>query len=241
MANCEKELWWYQCLHALTLSKIKIKYEHTNIKILDAGCGTGGMLAYLQKNNFSQLQGFDLSQHAVDYAASKHIPIIQLNVFDAPKRYSTHSFDVVICNDIIGHFDTGNDKKAIEGLLQLVKPGGLLLFNTASLNSFRGLHDIVLSVKQRYNKRKIRALVNNQNVTIRETQFWPFLLSPIIFCVRLLQRMISPFINKVKLNSDVKMPPAFLNKILLAITSWEIRTLKGMPWGSSLYVVIEKK
>ena len=50
MAKCEKELWWYRCLHELTLKKINAATKIAHQSILNAGCGTGELLVRVKEN-----------------------------------------------------------------------------------------------------------------------------------------------------------------------------------------------
>ena len=89
MARCEKELWWYKSLHELTLSKIKAYSSSKELNILDAGCGTGGFLAKLENEGYTNVQGFDLSEDAVKYASSNtQFKINIVNILEADKAYN---------------------------------------------------------------------------------------------------------------------------------------------------------
>ena len=65
MAEAEGKHWWYRSLHERVLRTIQKQFASRDIDILDAGCGTGGLLSYLRDNGFTNLQGFDISEFAV--------------------------------------------------------------------------------------------------------------------------------------------------------------------------------
>ncbi|MBC7485477.1 MAG: methyltransferase domain-containing protein, partial [Cytophagaceae bacterium] len=71
MDLAEKELWWYKVLHEQTLSVIEKNHNTKEITILDAACGTGGLIHYLQHNGFENIKGFDLSPEAVQRSRQK--------------------------------------------------------------------------------------------------------------------------------------------------------------------------
>ena len=59
MYQTEEKLWWYKILHEKVLEVIILFFqENKSIKILDAGCGTGGMLEILKKNDYINIQEF---------------------------------------------------------------------------------------------------------------------------------------------------------------------------------------
>lgn len=240
MAKAEKELWWYRSLHELTIKKIKAYSFTPNARILDAGCGTGGMLAYLKSKGYTNIEGFDLSSDAIEYANEyTDLNVRLLDILDSDKAYEKNRFDIVISNDILCLLAEPQDKIALTKLLSLLKPGGVLIMNLPANNIFKGTHDKTLNVLRRYSKSKITSLVG-ESAEIKESIYWPFTLSPLIFIVRFSQRIKMLFNKNENFLSDVKLPPAFLNKIFYGLISWENSFMKTKPWGSSVFVVMQK-
>ena len=241
MANSERTLWWYRCLHALTLRQIKRFSGSPRPAILDAGCGTGGMLSYLQQKGYHDIEGFDYSAYAVDYLNrtyglnTKVLSILELDAGATERSL----FDVVISNDVLTVLPVDTHEQAIERLLSVLRPGGILVMNLAALHAFRGMHDVALDMQKRYSKKEMRRLVGDKAV-IRRMLFWPFFLSPLIFAIRWSQRLRLRA-GKKDFVSDVKTPPAVLNSLFYGLTTLENRLLPVKPWGSSLLTVIQKK
>ncbi len=239
MALCEKDMWWYRCLHDLTLEAIK-KGAPENPAILDAGCGTGGLLLRLKENGYSSLSGFDLSSDAVEYARKNSgVPVQLQDISNLEQIYPEKSFDVVVSHDMVCLLEKGRDRAAIVQLLKVLKPGGLLLMNFPSLKAFNGNHDIAVGIQQRYSKKNIRQMLPT-NVSVKQLNFWPFFLSPAIFLIRKLQKVKSKLFKGQELISDVQMPPLLLNNAFYRITRLESRSIKKKPWGSSLFLVLQK-
>lgn len=241
MATCEKDLWWYKCLHELTVETITKNQFTKTAFILDAGCGTGGMLTYLQQQGFANLHGFDISTDAVEYAQSiTGLPIIQNDLININSTsFSEKNFDIIISSDTFCMIKEPADSRALQNLWQLLKPGGLLIFNIAALKAFRGTHDVSVSIKKRYNKKDV-ATILPPGVLKTQMLYWPFILSPLIFLLRLIQRMQLFFQPNKKYTSDVKLPAGFINKFFYNITKWENKNIKYKPFGSSLFVVLHK-
>ena len=240
MASCEQQLWWYRCLHDLTLQKIKKNTIVTNPRILDAGCGTGGLLLYLKKNGYADLSGFDLSPDAVDYAReSSGIDVQKADITKPGNIYHQNSFDIITSNDILCQLGDEQEKEALAQLLILLKPGGLLLMNFPALKAFKGTHDIAVDLKRRYSKKSLQKLVAG-TAMVKEITYWPFFLSPAIFFIRTIQKFKFLFIKNQKIVSDVKMPPALVNRIFYHLTNFENIYMQTKPWGSSLFLVLQK-
>lgn len=213
----------------------------TNAQILDAGCGTGGMLAYLKGNGYNNLKGFDLSSDAVEYSNEyTDLNVQLLDILEADKVYEKNKFDIIISNDILCLLSEPQDKIALITLVSLLKPGGILLMNLPAGNIFKGTHDVTLNVLRRYSKSQIIKLVG-KSAKIKECIYWPYLLSPLIFLVRFSQRIKMLFNKTGNFLSDVKLPPAFLNRIFYNTTRWENKSIQNKPWGSSIFVVIQKQ
>jgi len=241
MATCEKELWWYKCLHELTLKKIN-QVAGKNATILDAGCGTGGMLALLKSQGFTNLSGFDLSTDAIEYTRKNGFSsVLLLNILDSDRAYPLNSFDVIISNDILCLLNDGDDKIAFKKLISILKPGGSLIMNLPAGRFFKGTHDHAVGIKNRYSKEKIRYLAKDSGAEINEVYHWPFILSPLIFSLRFFQRCKLLLFKGKQYKSDVSLPHPFFNSLFYKLTSFENRKLTSKAWGSSIFVTIVKK
>lgn len=241
MSSCEKELWWYRNLHDLTIKKISQFSYPPDANILDAGCGTGEMIAQLRQNSYSNIQGFDVSLDAIEHTKKRNgsSNVQLLDILQVDKFYVKGSFDVIICHDILCMLKEPADKLAFDKLVSLLKPGGLLLMNLPAGRLFRGTHDIAVGIIKRYTKAHKQKLAGD-SIELKECIYWPFLLSPVIFSVRLLQRIRRPFVRKRPVISDVKLPPVLMNKVFNRLTNWENRNIPLKPWGSSIFVVAQK-
>lgn len=200
------------------------------------------MISYLVKDGYTSVEGFDYSPYAVEYTnktyglQTKVLSILELSA--AATGYPR--FDVIISNDVLSLLKPGQDEEAIEKLLAMLKPGGLLIINLAALRAMYGMHDVALNVLKRYSKKEMRRIVGNKAV-IKKMLYWPFLLSPVIFSIRWWQRMQLRFNSKnLKYVSDVKNPPELLNWVFYGLTALENRLLPSKPWGSSLLTVLQK-
>ncbi len=241
MAHCEEQLWWYKCLHQITEREIQTHYNK-QATILDAGCGTGGMLSHLQRTGYTNLKGFDLSADGVEYTKEKTgLPIHRVSILECSSFYKGEIFDIIICNDILVLLDDNDAQIALENLIDLLKPGGLLLMNLAAGKLFRGTHDVACELKRRYNKPLLKKMVAKTSATISKSIYWPFLMSPAIFALRSGQRLQLLLSKNRDFKSDVKLPSPFLNKLFLNITRFDIKIPIAKPWGSSLFTVIRKE
>ena len=98
-----------------------------NANVLEVGCGTGQLSAYLAATTLSRVYATDmtlaslrLGQDFADRGNIKGIRFLQMNLFRPAIRPA--SMDVVISNGVLHH--TYDTKKAFMSIARLVKPGG---------------------------------------------------------------------------------------------------------------------
>ena len=102
-----------------------------NIKILDAGCGTGFLAQVLDDEGYTDIDGFDLSEEMVDIA--RELGIYQqlqgnVNINDPVKDRWLRKYD---CTISIGVFTPGHvPPKSLSQLVEMTRPGGLLIVST---------------------------------------------------------------------------------------------------------------
>lgn len=103
----------------------------TEARLLDAGCGTGLVGIELDTLGYCSIDGFDLSDEMTEQARASGV-YRQLSggidIMRAMQTYAPGSYDAVLS---VGVFTLGHvPPEALTVLLQLVRPGGLLVMST---------------------------------------------------------------------------------------------------------------
>lgn len=242
MATAEANHWWYRTLHESCLRAIKQWKTTNNIKILDAGCGTGGLMIYLSEQGYKDTAGFDLSEIAVEKCVQQHLNVWQQDIKELVDIPTEDRFDVIICNDILCYLTDIELKLFFENIVLLLNEQGIILINVPALRAFSGLHDLAVGIKQRFTRKDFSKYINGKQLQILNTRYWPFLLSPIIYIIRAYQRIKLRAVKINKVESDIKPSHWLINSMLLKICQFEIKYLPTwLPFGSSLFVTIQKE
>ena len=108
-------------------SKLFNKYSSDkDIKIYDAGCGTGLVGVELKKYGFSNFFGADLSQKLLDLVPKRLYTTLDKVDLNKPVNEKDSSFDAVMC---VGTFTFGHVKPhALDEFIGITKNKGLICF-----------------------------------------------------------------------------------------------------------------
>jgi SAM-dependent methyltransferase len=109
-----------------TVEIFKKYAKDKNIKIYDAGCGTGLVGVELKKFGYNEYDGADLSQKLLDLIPKN----LYKNLFKAdlnkPVEINDNAYDAVIC---VGTFTFGHVKpQALDEFIRITKNKGLICF-----------------------------------------------------------------------------------------------------------------
>ena len=133
MEELEETLGWYRGMHEIVLRQVDGWYRKTGaLRILDAGCGVGGLTQKLQKYAAAQrLVGLDLAPEALAYCRQQSkFDLVQGSLSELP--FSDSSFDFITCLDVLQHVEDGKDTVALAEFLRILRPGGVLLLRVAA-------------------------------------------------------------------------------------------------------------
>jgi hypothetical protein len=201
------------------------------------------MLSFLQKKGYETLQGFDFSLDGVAFCKTKNLNVIHADITDFSDKFN-EKFDIIICNDVLYQFDNEDIVKILDCLFSRLKPTSILITNNQAFDIFSGIHDIAVGAKQRFSISKFNKILsqNQSSFHISHYFYWSFFLSPLILFIRLFQKIKIKFglVNLENVESDVEIPSEFINNILYKIVKIEEKLIKKPPFGSSIFLVLEK-
>jgi len=237
MRSVEDHYWWYQALRHHVAASIEPHARH--FSLLDAGCGTGGMLSLVrQKFPEAELSGIDESNHAIELAGARDTGarLLQASVHKLP--FPTESFDVVLSLDVLSHAGV-DDSLALRETFRVLRAGGRLILNVAAFDFLKGAHDCAVDVNRRYTRRQLRERLADAGFLVERSSYWNATFTPPIALARWLSRFRPP---ADKPRSDFRPLPGILNSMLQRIAALELSASRhvSLPFGTSLFAVARK-
>lgn len=238
MRSVEESYWWYQALRRHVVDSIRPQREP--FSLLDAGCGSGGMLAKLRAE-FPQadLTGIDESEHAIELCRQRNTgaQLHQAGVHELPFADGA-AFDVVLSLDVWVNAGV-DDALAAHETHRVLRPGGRLILNLAAFEFLRGAHDEAVGAVRRYTRPQVRALLEGANFAIERLTYWNAALTPPIALLRWLSR---GQLAQGEARSDFRPLPSFLNTALAGLATLELTASRhlSLPFGTSVFAVARK-
>ncbi len=130
----------------LEITRLQRKYldwfKSTSGPVLDLGCGRGLFLDLLRDAGIGTV-GVDASEAACDEARSKGHEVTQADVIDFLKTCaaSSQAFGGVFCSHVIEHHDGANGRVLVEGIVEVLEPGGHCVIVTPNPNQLKVVCD----------------------------------------------------------------------------------------------------
>lgn len=241
MYRSETILWWYVALRESVLDWLNLRdgTPRPVLTLLDAGCGTGGMLQRLAP--FGTAVGVDIAAYAVRLTHDRRGCIVaQASLIALP--FGDECFDAAVSLDVISDAGVAIEASALDELHRVLKPDGRLLLNLPAFAALAGEHDVAVRTARRYTGKEARALVERHGFHVVRCSYWNMALTPAIWLVRRLSRR-KP-LDAATAHSDIAPPAAPINRALLALVRLErllLRRVPCLPFGSSLLLLARKE
>jgi len=226
-------MWWYRGLRALVVQELARAPggwpEPEAGPVLDAGCGTGGMLARLG----SAALGLEYDAGAAALARDKAgRPVACGSVNEMPLGDGVLAAYVSL--DVLCHGGVDPERAAKEAQ-RCLKPGAIAFFNLPAYGWLLSTHDCRVHNVRRFTRDQARALLGGCGFEVLKASYWNTLLFPLMLLHRLTERGDA--------QSDVRDFPRWLDALFstaLAIERAVISAGIALPFGGSLMIVARR-
>jgi ubiquinone/menaquinone biosynthesis C-methylase UbiE len=239
MRAVEDHYWWYRALREHVAHSIQP--GNPAFSLLDAGCGTGGMLATLrEKFPEAKLAGIDASEDGVKHTVERSLGAQVLNASVHELPFPADSFDFVLSLDVWSHANV-DDALAAHETQRVLRPAGQLILNLAAFEFLKGAHDYAVEVDRRYARPQVRTLLEGAGFQIERLTYWNAMMMPPIALVRWLSRRHAARAPN-HTSSDFRPLPAFVNTMLKGVAALELSASRhlSLPFGTSVFAIARK-
>jgi SAM-dependent methyltransferase len=243
--DLEQDFWWFAGMREITAAVLDAAcLDKTGRLILDAGCGTGGMLSWLERyTGGGKVVGIDLIPDAIKFCRERAQDyLVQASVTDLPFADST--FDLITSFDVLVQLPgESRDVRAIDEMYRVLKPGGVAFVRAAAYGWMKSGHDEALGTQHRYSLHELKGKMSRAGFTVLRASYANSLLLPAAAVRRLLLKRI----GLADSGSDVKPLPrgfGWLNRALATALKGEALLLKrtkiNLPAGLSIICLAKK-
>jgi ubiquinone/menaquinone biosynthesis C-methylase UbiE len=230
----ENTHFFYVATHQLVISLIK-KYSkrRKNLKILDAGCGTG--LLANKMTLFGDVTGVDLFPEAVNFSKKRGVKVIKSSIEKLPFKDST--YDVVTSIDVLTANSIKNDSVPLKEFYRVLKPNGVLIIRVSANNWLKLNHDKHVHMNHRYDKEELKNKLLIAGFGIDKLSFINSILLPPVILKYFWEKIFKP---EVKSSIDLVNP--WINVLLTKGLLLENKVFLNIdiPFGIGLVAVSRK-
>jgi SAM-dependent methyltransferase len=233
----EARHWWFVGRRRIIASVLEdLLGTRDDLRILDIGCGTGGMLPILSSHG--RVTGIDPAEAAIRYSKQRYASTAEILQVDFPRELPPGGgYDLVTLFDVLEHLD--DDARALEVASSLLRPGGGLLITVPALRSLWSPHDVINQHRRRYRRSELKMRIEEAGFRLERLSYYNSLLFPVVFGARLLRRRLA---RKGDRRSDFRISNDWINSRLADLFGAERHLLRrcDLPFGVSLIAIASK-
>jgi SAM-dependent methyltransferase len=234
LAAVEDAMWYFRALHDHVWRELKAHVPAGPARVLDAGCGTGGLIRRLASRRPDwRWTGIDVAPLACQLARERGITDVQeASVASLP--FADGEFAAVVSADVLYHLD--DDEGALKEMARVLRPGGVMVINVPAHAWLWSYHDEAVDGRRRYSRKDVADKLGRAGLTVQRLTHWNTLLLPLIAARRKL-------LPAPKSGSDVKLASPLvevgLSAVMAVETGW-IKNVGNLPAGSSILAVARR-
>jgi len=179
--DTEDRHWWFVGRRRLVTDLLR--RGGAGGRMLDLGCGTGGVLQHL--GDFGEALGLDPAPEAAGYCRRRGVPMVVGSGLELP--FADGSFDAVLALDVIEH--VADDVALLQEARRVLRPGGVLLVTVPALPWLWSAHDDVNHHYRRYTLATLRRSLRAGGFRPARVSYYNALLLPLAIARKFLQRL----------------------------------------------------
>jgi SAM-dependent methyltransferase len=234
MFQLEDHYWWFDGSMRFVLSALNDTPARESGRILDAGCGTGGLLRRLVHR---KAWGVEIASDGIRLCRRRGLEnVLQASVTKLP--FQSNSFEVVLSIDVLVHQWVPDDVSALREIHRVLVPGGFILLQVAAYRALWSAHDAATLTRHRYTRDELAEKVKRAGFAIVRITYRNTFLSPLAVLIKLLRRAWASNATK----SDLVVLPRLVDRALFVVVAFEnyVARRVSLPFGVSIFCVAQK-
>ena len=239
LERVEREHWYYAGKRRLVRAWIdRVQPPAASAVLLDCGAGTG----LFAEEMAAQCRVLVLDDHeeSLRLLRKRFQPEQILNLSGAAVPLASQSLDYVTALDVLEHVP--DDAAVVKEFARLVKPGGLAVVTVPASMALWSEWDVVLHHHRRYDREQLRALFSDEVWEIVHVNYTNVLVYPGVWAVRKLRELRRRLgLGYPSVRTEDRMPPRWLNALLLASFVGLARVQVPFPIGVSLVLMARRR
>lgn len=233
MAEVEDTMWYYRALHRHVTSALRTAVA-PGAAILDAGCGTGGLLRALRREDRGwRLAGLDFSPLACELTRERTgALVLEGSVEQIP--FGANSYAAIVSCDVL--CQVAHPERALAEFRRVLRPGGTLVLTMPAYQWLYSYHDRQVGNRWRCSRGELLSMVRHAGFKPERASYWNTLPFPLAVVKRKL-------LSSVEGESDVRLYPPVVEGTFNAMMILEHRWIEAgntLPWGTSVLVVARR-
>jgi SAM-dependent methyltransferase len=238
LAALDRRLWWFRGLHKQILGALaQTQTPGIGTVVLDAGCGTGSLLAALVER-FPASDSIGLELDAVAGKVARSVsgrPVCIGSVNALP--FAGTTLGAIVSADVLCHRAV-DEAAALEQFRRCLVPGGVLVLNLPAYRWLLSEHDAAVHNVRRYTSAGVRRLLSGAGFTRIRVSYWNTVLFPLMVLQRKLRWNTS-----APAASDVALLPLSVEALFSLIVRAEAAIVRlgiRLPYGGSVVATAVK-
>lgn len=235
LAKYEGINFWFRARNKLIVSLLQ-RYFSTCGKLLEIGCGTGYVLANIEKRfPYLEVYGSEIYTEGLRFADSRltSASLFQMDAQDIPFY---EEFDIVCAFDVLEHIE--NDALVLQQMYEAVRPGGGILVTVPQHRFLWSQADEFSCHVRRYERKELVDKVAAAGFRIVNCGSFVSVLLPLMMISRLMHSK-----KKVQIKDELNLNPVLNSLLEKALDMERIVINKDIkfPFGGSLFLCATKE